>query len=164
MDVQNGLTVIDRMDGGSSGIRLTGNAGYVRLDGFAFVRCLERPAAEAVVYNLRGVLADIATFYKTLVAIAPEAETLIGYGERQLPIAVEDRVPLDLSQALVADQHGEQPFDLDGDRGLGKVLKPEGHPRPPFPRWAVTGCVSRTPRHPPDVSAPEIVSEPRPLV
>jgi nucleoside-diphosphate-sugar epimerase len=53
----------------------------------AFVRCLERPARQAVVYNLRGVLADMPTFLRTLANVAPEAETLISYTERQLPIA-----------------------------------------------------------------------------
>lgn len=41
MATQTGLTVVDCMDGGSSAIRLTGNTGYVFVDGFAFVRCLD---------------------------------------------------------------------------------------------------------------------------
>ncbi|GBD35270.1 UDP-glucose 4-epimerase [bacterium HR36] len=53
----------------------------------AFARCLERPAQEAMVYNLRGVLADMPTFYKLLTEVAPQAADLVSYGERQLPIA-----------------------------------------------------------------------------
>lgn len=47
MASQTGLTVIDRMDGGSSALRLTGNAGYVTVDGFAFVRCLDAMTVDA---------------------------------------------------------------------------------------------------------------------
>jgi len=60
---------------------------YVEDVAEAFVRCLERPAQEAVVYNLRGVLADLPTFHQLLTQIAPEAAHLVSYGERQLPIA-----------------------------------------------------------------------------
>lgn len=47
MASQTGLTVIDQMDGTSSAIRLTGNAGYVSVDGFAFVRCLDAMTVDA---------------------------------------------------------------------------------------------------------------------
>jgi hypothetical protein len=47
MATQTGLTVIDRMDGGSSAIRLIGNTGYVFVDGFAFVRCLDATTVDA---------------------------------------------------------------------------------------------------------------------
>ncbi|MDW8223386.1 MAG: NAD-dependent epimerase/dehydratase [Gemmatales bacterium] len=53
----------------------------------AFVRCLAHPAQEAVVYNLRGTVADMATFHHLLTQVAPQAAELITYGERQLPIA-----------------------------------------------------------------------------
>lgn len=92
----------------------------------AFVRCLERPAAEAVVYNLRGVLADIATFYKTLVEIAPEAEALIRSGERQLPIAYRlsdkrwqrDYGPLAVTPLAVGIRQTLDRFRVLRERGL----------------------------------------------
>ena len=53
----------------------------------AFIRALEAPAAGAKAYNLRGDVADLPTFCRTLAAVAPEAARLVTHGDTQLPIA-----------------------------------------------------------------------------
>ncbi|MCS6976006.1 MAG: SDR family oxidoreductase [Gemmatales bacterium] len=55
----------------------------------AFLRCLEVPYQGAGVYNLRGEVVDVATFRRTLVEVAPEAEALVTHGEKQLAIAYD---------------------------------------------------------------------------
>ncbi len=54
-----------------------------------FVRALEAPYQGAKAYNLRGAVVDLATFHRTLCAVAPEARELVTYGERQLAIAYD---------------------------------------------------------------------------
>lgn len=79
-----------------------------------FVRCLEAPYQGAKSYNLRGMVVDLPTIHRTLVEIAPEAERLVKFGEKQLPIA----------------------FDLSDD-GLQKDLGP-------MPRTALKDGMART--------------------
>jgi nucleoside-diphosphate-sugar epimerase len=55
----------------------------------AFVRALEAPYQGAKSYNLRGAVVDLATFHRTLIDVAPEAQELVTYGERQLGIAYD---------------------------------------------------------------------------
>jgi nucleoside-diphosphate-sugar epimerase len=54
-----------------------------------FVHCLEAPYRGAKSYNLRGAVIDLATFHRTLCQVAPEAERLISFGNRQLGIAYD---------------------------------------------------------------------------
>jgi len=61
MASQTGLTVIDRMDNASSGIRLTGNAGYITIDGFAFVRCADATTPDSTANEM---VASNCTFAK----------------------------------------------------------------------------------------------------
>jgi nucleoside-diphosphate-sugar epimerase len=53
----------------------------------AFLRALEAPFEGAEAFNVRGDVVPIETFVATLRAVAPEAETLVTHGDRQLPIA-----------------------------------------------------------------------------
>ncbi len=55
----------------------------------AFVRALEVPYRGAMSFNLRGAVVDLSTFHRTLCSVAPEAERLVTYGERQLGIAYD---------------------------------------------------------------------------
>jgi nucleoside-diphosphate-sugar epimerase len=64
-----------------------------------FLRCLEQPYQGANAYNLRGAVVDLPTFHRTLCEVAPDAERLITYGDRQLAIAydlADDRLQRDL--------------------------------------------------------------------
>jgi nucleoside-diphosphate-sugar epimerase len=54
-----------------------------------FVRCLEGEYRGAKSYNLRGQVADLPMFRKTLCEVAPEAEDLITHGDRQIAIAYD---------------------------------------------------------------------------
>jgi nucleoside-diphosphate-sugar epimerase len=54
-----------------------------------FVRCLERPYQGAKSYNLRGHVVDLPVFHRELCAVAPEAQELITFGERQIAIAYD---------------------------------------------------------------------------
>ncbi|MFO0809287.1 MAG: NAD(P)-dependent oxidoreductase [Gemmataceae bacterium] len=54
-----------------------------------FVRALEAPYQGAKSYNLRGAVVDLATFHRTLCSVAPEAEKLVTFGDRQLGIAYD---------------------------------------------------------------------------
>jgi nucleoside-diphosphate-sugar epimerase len=54
-----------------------------------FVRCLEAPYQGAKSYNLRGVVADLATFHRALCEVEPAAAELITFGERQIAIAYD---------------------------------------------------------------------------
>jgi len=54
-----------------------------------FVRCLEASYRGAGVFNLRGVVADISEFHRTLVSVEPAAAELVTHGDRQLPIAFD---------------------------------------------------------------------------
>ncbi len=54
-----------------------------------FVRALEAPYQGAKAYNLRGAVVDLATFHRSLCAVAPEAADLVTYGDRQLGIAYD---------------------------------------------------------------------------
>lgn len=90
----------------------------------AFYRCLERPAQEAVVYNLRGTLADMPTFHRVLSSIAPEASSLISYGERQLPIAYrlsDDRFQRDYGPFVTTPLEAGIHHTLERFRTLGKL-------------------------------------------
>ena len=55
----------------------------------AFIRALEAPYQGAKSYNLRGAVVDLATFHRALCAVAPDAEDLVTYGDRQLGIAYD---------------------------------------------------------------------------
>jgi nucleoside-diphosphate-sugar epimerase len=66
-----------------------------------FVRAAEVAYEGSKALNLRGAVIDLATFHRTLTAVAPEAADLITFGDRQLGIA----------------------YDLD-DSGLRSVLGP----------------------------------------
>jgi nucleoside-diphosphate-sugar epimerase len=55
----------------------------------AFVRAAEADYRGAKSYNLRGDVVDIATFYETLCAVAPEARDSITYGDTQIGIAYD---------------------------------------------------------------------------
>jgi nucleoside-diphosphate-sugar epimerase len=52
-----------------------------------FVRALEAPYEGARSYNLRGDVADMATFHRALCEADPSAASLITHGDRQLGIA-----------------------------------------------------------------------------
>ncbi|HEV3143113.1 MAG TPA: NAD(P)-dependent oxidoreductase [Gemmataceae bacterium] len=54
-----------------------------------FIRCLERPYRGAKSYNLRGHVVDLPAFHRALCEVAPEADRLITYGDRQIAIAYE---------------------------------------------------------------------------
>ena len=54
-----------------------------------FVRCLEAPYQGAQSFNLRGQVADMATFYRTLCEVEPTAKDLITYGQGQIAIAYD---------------------------------------------------------------------------
>ncbi len=54
-----------------------------------FVRALEVPFVGSKAFNLRGAVVDLATFHRTLTAVAPETANLITFGERQLGIAYD---------------------------------------------------------------------------
>jgi nucleoside-diphosphate-sugar epimerase len=53
------------------------------------IRCLEAPYQGAKSYNLRGHVADLATFHKALCEVDPAAAKLITFGERQIAIAYD---------------------------------------------------------------------------
>jgi nucleoside-diphosphate-sugar epimerase len=55
----------------------------------SFVRALEAPYQGARSYNLRGAVVDLATFHQTLCRVAPEAQDLVTFGDRQLGIAYD---------------------------------------------------------------------------
>jgi nucleoside-diphosphate-sugar epimerase len=54
-----------------------------------FIRCLEVPYEGARSYNLRGAVVDLPEFHRKLCEVAPEAERLITFGDKQLPIAYD---------------------------------------------------------------------------
>jgi nucleoside-diphosphate-sugar epimerase len=54
-----------------------------------FLRALTQPFEGAEAFNVRGAVVPIQTFVSTLRQVAPEAESLITHGDRQLPIAFE---------------------------------------------------------------------------
>src|SRR5438105_9243186 len=54
-----------------------------------FVRCLEAPYQGAKSYNLRGDVVDLRSFHKALCAVEPNADRLITFGEKQIPIAYD---------------------------------------------------------------------------
>jgi nucleoside-diphosphate-sugar epimerase len=68
-----------------------------------FVNCLDRPYQGAKSYNLRGAVADLATFHRELCAVAPEAERLVTFGDRQIAIA------FDLADAALERDLGPMP-------------------------------------------------------
>jgi nucleoside-diphosphate-sugar epimerase len=51
------------------------------------VRCLEAPYTGAQSYNLRGYVVDLPGFHRALVQVDPAAESLVRFGEKQIPIA-----------------------------------------------------------------------------
>ena len=53
------------------------------------VRCLEAQYQGAKSYNLRGHVADLATFHRALCEVEPAAAKLITFGERQIAIAYD---------------------------------------------------------------------------
>lgn len=55
----------------------------------SFVQCLQRPYHGAKAYNIRGSVVDQATFHRSLCAAAPEAERLVTFGDRQLPVTFD---------------------------------------------------------------------------
>jgi nucleoside-diphosphate-sugar epimerase len=54
-----------------------------------FIRCLEAPYEGAKAYNIRGEVIDLLGFHEALCAVEPQAEQLITYGEKQIPIAYD---------------------------------------------------------------------------
>jgi nucleoside-diphosphate-sugar epimerase len=54
-----------------------------------FIRCLEVPYHGARSYNLRGEVADLPTFHRTLCEVNPLAARLITHGDNQLPLAYD---------------------------------------------------------------------------
>jgi nucleoside-diphosphate-sugar epimerase len=68
-----------------------------------FIRAAEMPIEGAKIYNLRGVVADLPTFTRTLCDVAPAARSLITHGDRQLAIA------FDLSDARLQHDLGPLP-------------------------------------------------------
>ena len=68
-----------------------------------FLRCLERPYTGAKSYNLRGHVVDLPAFHRALCQVAPEAERLITFGERQIAIAY------DLDDAVLQRDLGPMP-------------------------------------------------------
>jgi nucleoside-diphosphate-sugar epimerase len=54
-----------------------------------FVHSLHRPYRGAKAYNLRGDVIDLAAFHKALCNVAPEAEKLVTFGDRQIAIAYD---------------------------------------------------------------------------
>jgi nucleoside-diphosphate-sugar epimerase len=54
-----------------------------------FIRGLEAPYSGAKSYNLRGHVVDLSTFHRLLSSVEPEAERLITFGDRQIPIAFD---------------------------------------------------------------------------
>jgi nucleoside-diphosphate-sugar epimerase len=50
------------------------------------IRCLETPVEGARVYNLPGVVADMAEFHRALCRVEPAAERLVTFGEQPLVI------------------------------------------------------------------------------
>ncbi len=88
-----------------------------------FIRCLETPYHGARSYNLRGHVVDLAAFHRTLCAVAPEAEKLVAFGEKQLPIAYnlsDDRLQRDLGDRGERDLGDRNPLPrtplIDGIR------------------------------------------------
>jgi nucleoside-diphosphate-sugar epimerase len=55
----------------------------------AFLRALTAPFQGAEAFNVRGAVEPIESFVAHLRAVAPEAETLVSHGDRQLPIAFD---------------------------------------------------------------------------
>ncbi len=53
----------------------------------AFLRALEAPFEGAEAFNVRGEVVPIETFVETLREVAPEAQSLVTHGSKQLPIA-----------------------------------------------------------------------------
>jgi nucleoside-diphosphate-sugar epimerase len=62
---------------------------YVEDVATTFIRCLERPYSGAKSYNLRGHVVDLPTFHRALCQVAPEAQSLITYGQQQIAIAYD---------------------------------------------------------------------------
>lgn len=53
------------------------------------IRCLEAPYQGAKSYNLRGIVAELATFHRALCEVEPTAAKRITFGERQIAIAYD---------------------------------------------------------------------------
>lgn len=81
-----------------------------------FIRCLEAPYEGAKSYNLRGWVVDLPTIHKTLVELAPAAERLIAFGDKQLPIAY------DLADEALQRDLGPMPRTPLVD-GMGKTIE-----------------------------------------
>jgi len=69
-----------------------------------FIRCLERPYSGAKSYNLRGQLVDLPAFHRALCEVAPQAASLISYGEQQIAIAY------DLDDSALQRDQGPMPI------------------------------------------------------
>ena len=54
-----------------------------------FVKCLDGEYKGAKSYNLRGHVVDLPTFHRALCKVAPEAESLVTHGDRQIAIAYD---------------------------------------------------------------------------
>lgn len=54
-----------------------------------FVQCLEAPYHGAQSFNIRGQVADMTTFYRTLCEVEPLAKELITHGQGQIAIAYD---------------------------------------------------------------------------
>ncbi len=54
-----------------------------------FLRALDAPIDGAEAFNVRGAVEPIESFVRLLREVAPDAETLVSHGDRQLPIAFD---------------------------------------------------------------------------
>lgn len=89
---------------------------YVEDVAAIFVNCLDRPYSGAKSYNLRGHVIDLKTFHQALCRVAPEAEKLVSFGDRQIAIAY------DLADAALQRDLGPMPLTPLED-GIRRTLE-----------------------------------------
>jgi nucleoside-diphosphate-sugar epimerase len=89
---------------------------YVEDVAAIFVNCLDRPYSGAKSYNLRGHVVDLKTFHRDLCRVAPEAERLVTFGDRQIAIAY------DLSDSALQKDLGPMPL-TPLEEGIRRTLE-----------------------------------------
>lgn len=89
---------------------------YVEDVAAIFVNCLDRPYSGAKSYNLRGHVVDLKSFHRALCRVAPEAEKLVTFGDRQIAIAY------DLSDSALQKDLGPMPLTPLED-GIRRTLE-----------------------------------------
>jgi nucleoside-diphosphate-sugar epimerase len=116
---------------------------YVEDVATIFIRCLDRPYSGAKSYNLRGHVVDLPTFHRALCQVAPEAESLISFGQRQIAIAYDlddsalqrDLGPMPLTPLVEGIRrtlehfrrlHAEGRLDLGDLESRPAVMQPDG--------------------------------------